>query len=130
MNTTRIAVVAGAAGSIGFMLRSGYRNGSTVPVILLILFTIWVLSPFVALLLADRVSKRWSVLTRATLHGVMLIVTLGSLAIYGYVAVSPPRPKPAAVFLLVPLGSWLLLAIVVPIAGFLSGRRSRGSASA
>jgi len=80
------------------------------------LFTIWVLSPFVALVLAEVVAKRWSVLTRATLHGVMLIVTLGSLAIYGSVAVGPPRSKPAFMFLVVPFGSWLLVAIAVGIA--------------
>lgn len=115
-----IAVVAGATGSIGLLLRVGYRNDAVMPVILLFLFTGWVLSPFVALVLVDRVSKRWSVATRATLHWVMLIVTLVSLGIYGAVALSPPRPKPAAIFLLVPLGSWLLIAVVVPLAARVS----------
>jgi hypothetical protein len=94
------------------------------------LFTIWVLSPFVALVLAEVVAKRWSVLARATLHGVMLIVTLGSLAIYGSVALGPPRPKPAFMFLVVPLVSWLLGAIAVGIAAIVSGRLSRGGAGA
>ena len=75
-----IAVVAGALGSVGLMLWVGHRNPSRV---LLVLFAIWDLSPFIALVLADIVSKRWSVLTRATLYGVMLILTLGSLAFYG-----------------------------------------------
>jgi hypothetical protein len=123
-----IALLAGAAGSVGFMLHVGHRNDAVIPVVLLIFFTIWVLSPFAALLLADRVAKRWSRLSRAALHGVMLVVTLGSLAIYRAVALGPPRPKPAAGFLLVPLGSWLLMAIVVPFAAFRSGRRSGGSA--
>src|SRR3984893_13107145 len=70
-----IAVVAGAAGSVGLMLWVGHRNPSRV---LLVLFAIWDLSPFIALVLADIVSKRWSVITRATLYGVMLILTLGS----------------------------------------------------
>src|ERR1700694_4715124 len=69
----RIAVVAGAVGSVGSMLWVGHRNPSRV---LLALFVIWDLSPFVALVLADIVSKRWSVLTRATLYGLMLILTL------------------------------------------------------
>ena len=84
------------------MLHVGRRNESHV---LLLLFTIWVLSPFVGLALAANVSKRWSALTRATLYGVMLILTLGSLVIYGDVALGPPRPKPAFMFLVVPLGS-------------------------
>src|ERR1700731_2872365 len=69
-----IAVVAGALGSVGLMLWVGHRNPSRV---LLVLFAIWDLSPFIALVLADIVSKRWSVITRATLYGVMLILTLG-----------------------------------------------------
>ena len=59
-----IAVVAGALGSVGLMLWVGHRNSSRV---LVVLFAIWDLSPFIALVLADIVSKRWSVLTRATL---------------------------------------------------------------
>jgi hypothetical protein len=119
-----IAVVVGAAGSVALMLRVGHRNGSSIPGILLILFTVWVLSPFIALAVADYVSKRWSVVTRTTLHSVMLIVTLGSLAIYGDVAFGPPRPKPASMFLLVPLGSWLLMTIVLPLTAFVSRRWS------
>ncbi len=119
-----IAIVAGALGSVGLMLWVGHRNPSRV---LLVLFAIWDLSPFMALLLADIVSKRWSVLTRATLYGVMLIITLGSLAFYGDV-VWRPRPQPAFVFLVVPLGSWLLMMIVIPIAALISGRLSRRGA--
>jgi hypothetical protein len=117
-----IAVLAGAVGSFGLMLHAGRRQRS---LILIGLFTVWELSPFVALVCAHVVSKRWSVLTRATLYTVMLVLTLGSLAIYGDVALGPPRPKPAFVFLVVPLASWLLIAIVVPIAARMSGRLSR-----
>jgi hypothetical protein len=119
-----IAVLAGAAGSLGLMLHAGRRNDSRI---LLVLFTIWVLSPFVALVLADVVSKRWSALTRATLHSVMLVLPLGSLAIYGDVALGPPRAKTAFVFVVVPPASWLLIAIAVPIAALISGRPSRRS---
>jgi len=116
-----IAVVAGAGGSVGLIFWVGHRNPSRV---LLALFVIWDLSPFIALLLADMVSKRWSVITRATLHIVMLVVALSSLALYGDVVLRP-RPQPAFMFLVVPLGSWLLMTIVVPIAALISGRRSR-----
>ena len=118
-----IAVVVGAAGSVSLMLRAGHP-----PLLLLVLFTGWVLSPFVALVLADIASKRWSVLTRATLHGVMLILTLGSLAFYGDIVSMPPGSKPAFVFLVVPLGSWLLLTIAVPIAALVSRRLLRRAA--
>ena len=119
-----IALPAGAAGSIDFMLRAGHRNPSRV---LLILFAIWVLSPFVALVFATIVSKDWSVLTRTTLHGVMLILTVSSLAIYGDVALGPPRAKTAFAFVVVPPVSWLLIAITISIAVLISRRRSARS---
>ncbi len=115
------ALVAGAGGSVGLMFWVGHRNPSRV---LLVLFAIWVLSPFIALLFANLVSKRWSVLTRATLYCVMLILTLSSLALYGDV-VWRPRPQPAFMFLVVPMVSWLLMMIVVPLAALVSGRLSR-----
>src|ERR1700687_2078235 len=99
------ALPAGAVGSIGFMLRAGHRNPSRP---LLILFAIWVLSPFVAMLFATILSKDWSALTRTTLYGVMLVLTVSSLSIYGDVALGPPRPKNAFAFVVVPLASWLL----------------------
>jgi uncharacterized membrane protein YhaH (DUF805 family) len=116
-----IAVLAGSAGSVGLMLRAGRRT----PRLLLILFVIWVLSPFVALAWANMMSKRWSDLTRAGLFCVTLVVTLGSLAIYGDL-VKPPAGSPAAfVFVAVPPASWLLLAIVLPIATLISRGLSR-----
>jgi len=119
--TALIVVLAGAVGSVALMLHAGRHNDSRI---LLVLFTLWVLSPFVALVLASMVSKRWSLPTRATLYSLMLALTLGSLAIYGDVALGPPRAKTAAVFVVVPPASWLLTAIVVPIAALISGRRS------
>jgi hypothetical protein len=60
----------------------------------------------------------------------MLMNTLGSLAFYGGIVSMPPGSKPAFVFLVVPLGSWLLLTIAVPIAAFVSRRLSRQGAGA
>ena len=117
-----ITVLGGAVGSVGLMLRAGHRNPSRI---LLMLFALWVLSPFMALVLANVVSKRWSALTRVTLHCVMLVLTLGSLAVYGDVALGPPRAKTAFVFVVVPPASWLLIAVVVPIAALISGRLAR-----
>ena len=116
-----IAVLAGAVGSVGLMFRSGQHS----PRLLLALFFFWVLAPFVALVLAHVVSKRWSVLTRATLYSVMLVVTLGSLAIYGYDAWRPRKAQAAFWYVLVPPLSWLLIAVVVPIAALISRRMSR-----
>jgi hypothetical protein len=103
-----IAVSAGAVGSVALTLHAGRRNPSRL---LMVLFALWVLSPFVALVLASVVSKRWSMVTRATLHTLMLILAICSLAIYGVVALGPPRAQTAFVFVVVPPASWLLMAI-------------------
>ena len=78
-----------------------------------------------ALVCAYVVSRHCSVFTRATLYTVMLVLTLGSLAIYGGDALRPPRARAAFVFVVVPLASWLLIATIVPIAALVSRRRSR-----
>ena len=119
-----VAVIVGALGSLGLMLIAGHP-----PILLRVLFAIWVLSPFVTLLLANRFSKRWSVITRTALYWLMLVITLTSLAIYGYFVLRPPESTPARTFLIVPLGSWMLMAIVVALAALISRRRSRQSAS-
>jgi len=118
--TGLIAVLVGAVGSVGLMLYVGRRNESRI---LLILFALWVLSPFVALVWANVVSKRWPVHT-PTLYSLMLVLTLGTLALYADVAFWRPRPKPASVFLLVPPVSWLVIAIAALVSGRLA-RRSR-----
>jgi len=119
-----IAALAGAVGSVGLMFHAGRRKDS--PRLLLALFALWVLSPFVALVLAHVISKRWSVLTRATLYSLMLILTLGSLSIYGDVALGPLNAKTVPVFVIVPPASWLLIAMVISIAALLSGALRRG----
>lgn len=120
-----IAVVAGAVGSVGLMLRAG----RSTPRLLLVLFVIWVLSPFAALAWANMVSKGWSPLTRATLYCVTLVLTLGSLAIYGdVVVVAPAGSANAFRFVVVPPSSWLLITIVVPIAALISRRLSNRGA--
>jgi hypothetical protein len=81
-----------------------------------------------AVVWADVVSKRWPVLTRAALYIAMLVISLGSLAIYGHDAWRPPRVKAAFVYVIVPPASLLLIAIVVPIAALISGRWARRGA--
>jgi hypothetical protein len=115
-----LAVMAGAVSSVGLMLRVGYRNPSRL---LIALFLVWDLSPFVVLVLADMFSKRWPAITRTTLHAVMIVIALGSVALYGDVVLRP-RPQPAAMFLIVPVASGLLILVVLPIAALISRRRS------
>jgi len=116
------ALVVGAIGSLVFM----FRAGQNTPRFLLILFILWVLSPFVVILWTTMVSKRWSILTRITLYCVAILIALGSLAIYsGWINVRPAGSANAFLFVAVPPVSLIFAAIVVPIAAFLSGRMSR-----
>jgi hypothetical protein len=108
------------------MLSAGRRT----PGFLLVLFVFWVVSPFVALAWAYVVSKRWSVLTQATLYYVTLVITLAALAIYGRVVLPPGASPRATVFVVVPPGSWLLFAISVLTAALISRRRSQRSTGA
>src|SRR5262245_24177115 len=86
-----VAVLVGAAGSVGLMLWEGRQNDSRI---LLTLFAIWVLSPLIALAFACAASWRWSVVSRAILHGVILVFSLATLAIYGNAVLGPSRAKP------------------------------------
>lgn len=113
-----IGVAVGAVGSVGFMLRAGRRT----PLLLLIGFVFWVLSPFVGLAWANIVSQRWSGLTRATLYGLTLVLALGSLAVYGGLVRPPAGSANAFVFVAVPPVSWLLMVTIVPMAAWISRR--------
>jgi biotin transporter BioY len=88
---------------------------------LIVLFTTWMLSPFVGLLLANKISKRWTVLTRVTLYWLMIVLTIGSLISYSG-AFSPLVTKPAFKFLVIPFISWLLIVTVIPIVSRLSNK--------
>jgi len=116
-----IIILAGALGSLGFVLSAGRNNNS---VLLVALFVTWTLSPFAALLIANSVSKSWSVLTRSTLYTLMMVLSVGALVAYSGV-LSLPNMKPAFIYLIVPLVSWLLILIVIPIAIFQSRMHKR-----
>jgi hypothetical protein len=116
-----IFLATGALGSVGLMGFVGRHQRSAL---LLVLFTVWVLSPYAALAVGVALSTRWSVPIRRTLYTLTIVVALGSLAIYGTVAFGPPRPQPAFYFIVVPPSCWLLIAIVIPMAAVIAGRRN------
>ncbi|HTB26901.1 MAG TPA: hypothetical protein VK711_16125 [Puia sp.] len=107
-------VVAGTIGSVYFTLHAGRNNHS---ILLPLLFVIWVLSPFIILLIANVISKRWMVHARMLLYILMLIITIGSLVSYSGV-LTPSGTKPAAVFLFVPLISWIFISTTYLIIKF------------
>jgi hypothetical protein len=117
--TSLIALLAGAGVSLAFMLRAGHRQSSRI---LVLLFGTWVLFPFMTAVWAHVFSKRWTVVVQTRLYVVMLVVTLASLPIYGGVAFGNLRAKVGFVFLVVPVASWLVIAIAVSIAMVVSRR--------
>ena len=114
----QIALVVGAIGSVALMLLVGHRNQS---IILMLLFAGWVLGPFAALAWADRSPKFQTASTRPTLQVLLLLLALVSLCVYARVAFGTPLAKPAAPFLLLPLGSLFAISITL----WLAVRRSR-----
>ena len=115
----RGAVLAGALGSVGFLMRVGH----SAPRFVLTLIAIWVLAPFVAVALVDAMSKRWPAVSQPVLHTLMLALAAVSLSVYGAELVWPHEP-PAFVFVALPPVSCLMMAIVVAVTALTSGRRS------
>ena len=119
-NVALSVALAGAVGAVIITFQEGRNNPS---VLLRLLFVIWILSPFIAFAIADMVSKRWIFIVRRILYILILVVTVGSLIFYSGV-LKPKGVKPAFVFLVVPLVSWILLVILILIAVRLSRKRA------
>jgi len=116
-----VIALVGAVGSLYFMFNAGREQKS---VLLLALFTGWVLSPFLGLFAAAMISESWTVITRAsTFYSLMIVLSLGSLVAYSG-TLSVPQTKPAFVFLVVPLISWCLIVTFVLIAKRMSRKRT------
>ena len=114
----RVALVAGAAGSLALMLRAGARQRS---VLLILLFTGWVLSPFLALALANLRAHRWPPRVRTAVHASMIAVPALCLSIYGMHAVRGVM-KAGFVYLVVPAMAWLLIAVALGVNAIASRR--------
>jgi len=70
-NMAIVLLLIGALGSLGFVLHAGRNNNS---VLLVALFVTWVLSPFIALLVAHLILKNWTAHTYAVLHCLMIFI--------------------------------------------------------
>jgi len=108
-----IAILVGVVGSVALFLRASQRKGP--PPLLIVLFVIWVLSPYLLLVAARLFAKRWPPRSRSWIHLAAVVVAALSLVAYGAVALGPSEPK-TAVFVLVAPVCWLITAIAVGIA--------------
>ena len=117
-----IAASIGGAGSVTFMVRASQHP----PRVLLVLFTLWVVSPFLVLAWANVVSRRWSVVVRAMICGVTFVVAVCSLLVYGGVVdVRPAGSANAFLFTIVPPVTWVVMAVGVGVGAQVSRRRLR-----
>jgi hypothetical protein len=123
---SRIALVVGAAGSLGLMLYAGRHNKH---LLITALFIVWVLAPFAGLALADRLSPRWPATVRRTLQVVMLLTALVSLVIYVMNAIWPRQQQAAFVYVAVPPASVLASALILGASALVAKDRSRGDAA-
>ena len=115
-----MATGAGAVGAIALML-SVPRN--RIP-FLMVLMSIWVGAPFVILAWALIKSGGWALSARMTICVVTLLVTAGTLAIYGHFVEHPRPAQPAAPFVLTPVVSVVFIAVVIGLAKLMSRRPS------
>jgi hypothetical protein len=108
LNTSaRILTLLGALVSLVFMFNAGHNQKS---VILMILFTIWVLAPFVGLFLILTIYNRWKVHYPGSIYWLMIIISIGSMVAYSGLLI-PSGTKAAFIFLVFPFVCWLMMAI-------------------
>jgi hypothetical protein len=117
------SIVVGVLGSLVFTYVVGRHNSS---VVLMALFMVWVSSPFVANTWMYMAILRAPARVQLAFNSTVLVISFGSLAIYGDVALGATKVKPALPFLIVPFASWLVVALVA--ATRLSGKRKDGNA--
>ena len=102
--------IIGIMGSLVLMTHAGRHNQS---LFLILLFTGWVSSPFLALLIT-YFSNHWSDSRRVYLYFLMIVISLGSLIVYSG-AFGIHGHHPAFVFIIIPLVSWLLIGTILLI---------------
>jgi hypothetical protein len=118
---TRLVVLAGIVASLSLMFYAGRNNQS---ILLMSMFTAWVVSPFMVLLAASQVSAKWKDKHQVVLNLIMLVVPALSVLAYGG-KVSPAGTRPAFMFLVIPLASWLLFVTL-----YLAARRKEDHSGA
>ena len=117
LNASLVIALIGAAGSLTLMSIAGRHQRSPV---LILLFALWVLSPYAALVFVRGISMYWGV-SNTGLFSLTLTLTVGSLSIYAGVAFGYIKAKAGFIFLIVPLVSWIAIAITFVAASLTSG---------
>lgn len=124
----RAATIVSAIVSLGCMFWVGQHNRS---IVLVTLFAVWVLSPFIGLLWARRFAYWYQYAAQAMIYGLVFLVSIGSAIFYAIAAFGPHWRYPALPFLAAPLASWLLIGMVLLVVKLsFGGRFDRGRRAA
>jgi hypothetical protein len=99
----------------------GRRNSS---VALLLLFTVWVVSPFAGMVVLYRWARHWPRARRAVTYSQIRNLSLGSAFLYVLVVAVKHLSKPAGPFVAVPVASWILMAIWLWMTQYFHGKGS------
>jgi len=119
--TSLVALVIGAIGSLGLWIHAAQHP----PPLIIVLFVVWVLSPFVVLGIGHVVAKRWAPSTKAALYWVTVLVTVASIVIYADDAVAHRTAHPAFVYVAVPPASWLVSAVAIGLGAWIARRKQK-----
>lgn len=119
--TSWVALVAGAVGSLGLWIHAAQHP----PPLIIVLFVVWVLSPFVILGMGHVVAKRWALSTQTALYWGTLLVTVASIATYADDAVAHRTAHAAFVYVAVPPASWLASAVALGVGAWIARRKQK-----
>jgi hypothetical protein len=107
--TALTILLVGAMTSLYFMFNA---TSSQKSILLLGLFTAWVLSPFMGFIAAERLSKLWTGKVHSWLYPTMIMVTAVSVTFYTGV-LTGSYARPAVSFLVIPFISWLMIIAIL-----------------
>ncbi len=116
---SRAALYVGAVGSLALMFYAGRHN---THLIIFVLFTGWVLIPFVALGWAHMRAERWSPSVSRTIDVVILLVTVGTLGCYVFDLFWPRREQAAYMYVIVAPVATVLAALAIGVVALFERR--------
>jgi hypothetical protein len=115
-----IATTVGAAGSLGLWIHAARHP----PPLIIALFVVWVLSPFLILGAGHILATRWLPGTQSALYWVTLFVALASPIIYSDDAIAHRTAHPAVVYVAVPPLSWVFITAAIAIGASRARKRN------
>ena len=109
----RLVLIAGVLTAEGLLLVVAFRYDP--PVTLLILFILWVFSPFCVYILLEMFATRWPTRSRLGLDSTLAVFLSISLATYAAAALGPLAGKAVPIFVIVPPVLSLLVIVAFGI---------------